>query len=107
MNNNYPFPPENYSESPEYIRRVVQSLRNCIRGKTNNTGEFNCEVSETATVITNLLCNVNSVITLTPVTQNAADHSDGTFVVAGDKSFTVYHQSKTHADRTFRYVIVG
>lgn len=107
MNNNYPFPPENYSDKAEYIRKIVQSVRNCVRGKMNNTGEFSLTVSSTTTVINDNLCNENSVILLSPLTSNAAQHIQHTYVTAGDKQFTVNHQNNMQTDRTFRYVIIG
>jgi hypothetical protein len=107
MNNNYPFPPENYSDNPEYIRKVVQSLRNCVRGKINNTGEFTCTPSASSTVVKDNLCNLNSVVNIIPVTSNAASHLNQLFIIAGDKEFTVNHISNGQTDKTYRYVITG
>lgn len=107
MNNNYPFPPENYSDNPEYIRKVVQSVRNCVRGKTNNTGAVTLQVSSTTTVVENALCNLNSVVLLMPLTSNAAQHVNQTFITPQDKQFTITHQSNAQTDRNFRYVIIG
>lgn len=107
MNNNYPFAPENFSLTAEYIRKVKDAVNLALRGKTNNTGEYTLTENVTSTVVTDNRCNINSVILTTPVTANASTHMTDTYIVAGDKSFTVYHQSKTHTDRTFRYVIIG
>jgi hypothetical protein len=107
MNNNYPFAPENFNLTAEYIRKVKDAVNLSLRGKSNNTGEFTLTASVTSTAITDNNCNANSVILIIPVTANAANHLADTYIVAGDKSFTVNHQSKTHTDRTFRYVVIG
>lgn len=107
MNNNYPFPPENYSDNPEYIRKVVQSVRNCVRGNTNNTGQFTCTASVASTIVKENLCNINSVINVIPVTANAASGIASLYIVAGDKQFTVNHTNNAQTDKTFRYVITG
>lgn len=107
MNNNYPFAPENFSLTAEYIRKVKDAVNLALKGKSNNTGEFTLNAGVTSTVVNDNNCNVNSVVLIIPVTANGAIHMADTYIVAGDKSFTINHQSKIHTDRTFRYVIIG
>lgn len=107
MNNNYPFAPENFSLTAEYIRKVKDAVNLALRGKSNNTGQVTLTASVTSTTVTDNRCNENSVILITPITANAGLHYADTYVVAGDKQFIIYHQSKTHTDRTFRYVVIG
>ena len=107
MNNNYPVAPENFSLKAEYIRKLKDSINFALRGKSNNTGEFTLTASVTSTVVNDNNCNLNSVVLIIPITANAAAHFVDTYIIAGDKSFTVNHPSRTHTDRTFRYVIIG
>jgi hypothetical protein len=107
MNNNYPFAPENFSLTAEYIRKLKDSINFALRGKSNNTGEFNLTAGTTSTVIIDNNCNANSVVLIIPTTANAASHTQHAYIVAGDKQFTVYHQNNSQTDRTFRYVIIG
>ena len=107
MNNNYPYAPQNYAATPEFIRKVVASVNNAMKGKTNNTGEITLTPSATSSVFTDNFCNSNSVVLLVPVTANAANNASGLYVTAGDKTFTVNHSSSAQTDKTFRYVIIG
>lgn len=106
LNNNFPRAPENYSNKEEYIRNLKISVNYAMSGKTNNTGEITLEASETSSTFIDNLCNANSAVLLVPVTATAAS-ATGVYVVAGNKQFTVNHNSTADTDRTFRYVIVG
>ncbi len=107
VNNNYPTAPQNYSASENYIRKLMQSLNFAMLGKTNNVGELTLTPSATSTVVQNNLVNLNSAIILQPITEHAADHFVDTWVVAGDKQFTVNHNNNSQIDRTFKYIVVG
>lgn len=107
MNNNYPYAPENYSERPEYSRKLKTSINSAMNGKTNNTGEITVTPGASSSTFIDNLCNINSVVLLSPITANAGIHHNGLYVVAGDKSFTVHHASSAVTDRSYRYVIVG
>jgi len=107
MNNNYPFAPSNVVLLPEYINKLKNSINFAMNGKTNNTGEVTITPSTSSTTVLNNLCNVNSVVILSPVTSHAAVHDSGRYVVAGDKQFTIHHSNSAQTDKTYRYVIIG
>jgi len=107
INNNYPFVPENYSLTENYIRKIVQSVNSAMRGNTNNTGEFTLTASATSTTVTDNRVNPQSVITIMPKTNNAATHVQHYYIVPGDKQFVMYHNNNSSTDRTFRYVVTG
>jgi hypothetical protein len=107
MNNNYPFAPENFSLTAEYIRKVKDAVNLALRGKSNNTGQYTLNTGTTSTVVIDNRCNENSVVLVSPTTAHAASHTQHAYIVAGDKQFTVTHQNNGQTDRTFRYVIIG
>lgn len=109
VNNNYPYAPNNPSLTENYLKRLVQSLNFALDGKINATGEFTLTASATSTSVNNNKVNVNSVILCIPQTASAAlDFASGSFyVVSGDKTFTVNHDSDPATTRTFRYVVFG
>lgn len=106
MNNNHPTAPLNSELSIQYLDKVKRAVNSSMKGKTNNTGEVTLNASQTSTDVIENLCNENSVVLLIPVTSNAAG-STGVYVVAGDKTFTIHHNSTAATDKTFRYIIVG
>lgn len=106
-NNNYPECPSNYALEENYIRKMLFTLNNCVRGKTNNVGEVTLTPSATSTTVIDNRVNENSAIILQPITEHAADHFVDTWVVAGDKSFVVNHNNNSQTDRTFKYIVVG
>lgn len=109
VNNNYPYAPINTSLSENYLKKIVKSLNLVIDGKVNSTGEFTLASSATSTAINNKNVNVNSVILPIPQTASAAlDFASGSFyIVSGDKTFTVYHDSDAGTARVFKYVVFG
>lgn len=107
MNNNYPYAPFNHSLTDNYLNKLKLSINFLMNGKMNNTGEVTLTPNASSTTVTNNLCNVNSVILYSPVTSNAGQHLQTSYVVAGDKEFTIYHNSSANTDKTIRYVIIG
>lgn len=107
MNNNYPYAPLNHSLTDNYLNKLKLSINFLMNGKCNNTGEVTLTPSASSTVVNNNLCNENSVVLITPVTSNAGQHLQNYYIVAGDKQFTVYHNSSSNTDKTIRYVIIG
>lgn len=107
MNNNYPFAPLNHSLTDNYLNKLKLTINLLMNGKMNNTGEVTLTPNASSTTVTDNLCNENSVILFTPVTSNAAQHTQTAYIVAGDKEFTIHHNSSANTDKTIRYVIIG
>lgn len=106
VNNNYPFLPANSSLTENFLKKIVLVVNNLVNGKMNNAGEFTLTASATSTVVKNNLVNPNSVVLLEAITANGAS-ATGVYVVAGDKSFTITHNSTADTDRTFKYAVIG
>lgn len=107
VNNNYPYLQANVQQSDNFLKKIVLVVNNLVNGKTNNIGEVTLNPSATSTVVSNNLVNPNSMILLEALTANAASHVTHVYVVAGDKNFTIFHNSSPQTDRTHKYVIIG
>lgn len=106
VNNNYQIPGLETTLTPRFIQKMADIVSGIMNGKTNNTGEVTLTASATTTLVKDILCNANSVILLSAITAHAAA-ATGVYVVAGDKEFTIHHNSTADTDKDFRYVIVG
>lgn len=107
VNNNYQTPKKPVSISYDFLDELRKVVRNLVNGKTNNTGEVTLTASVTSTIVPNILCNANSVITLQAITADAAGAISGLYVVPGDEQFTIHHPSSASANKVFRYVVTG
>lgn len=110
VNNNYRYPSKIIANTHSFIKELADIVKNCVDGRTNNTGEVTLTPSTTTTNVKNILCNENSVVLLYPITANAAADvgaAGSVYVVAGDQEFTIHHPSDADIDKTFRYVIIG
>ena len=107
VNNNYPYIPLSLTDTLSYLKRLATSVNLLINGKTNNTGFVTLTADATSTIVSNPLSNVNSVIILQPVSEDAAEHFKDTWPESGDKQFTIHHNSNPSTTRNFEYIIVG
>jgi len=89
-------------------RDVAEIVNNAMNGKTNNSGTFTLATSETETTVSNERAGFDSVIVLSPTTENAATESDHTYIKTKAKgSFIIGHRNTSHTDVTYDYIIVG
>ena len=87
-------------------RAVAEVTNNAMNGKTNNTGNITLSASSTTTTLNDERLGFDSVVLLSPLTDNAAaqspyisNHAKGSAVIT--------HTSVAHADLLFAYIIVG
>lgn len=92
---------------PNRINEAIQQLQ---QGRSNAHGSFSLTSDNvaTSTVVTAITCADASHVNLTPTNANAANmiRTADVYVVAGNKSFTVYHAA-TNLSCTFTYSING
>lgn len=93
-------------------RNLARAIRDLFMGRSNAFGTFTLTHDVASTTVLAQNVGVDSVISLMPVTANAAAAiGAGTAyilaanVVAG--SFIVTHANNAQTDRTFRYAIQG
>jgi hypothetical protein len=89
-------------------RDVAEIVNNAMNGKTNNSGTFTLATSVTETTVSNERAGFDSIIVLSPRTENAATESDHTYIKTKAKgSFIIGHRNTSHTDVTYDYIIVG
>ena len=89
-------------------RDVAEVVNNAMNGKTNNSGTFTLATSVTETTVSNERAGFDSIIVLSPRTENAATESDHTYIKTKAKgSFIIGHRNTSHTDVTYDYIIVG
>ena len=89
-------------------RAVAEVVNNAMNGKTNNTSTFTLLTSVTQTTVNDERAGFDSVIVLSPRTENAAAETDHTYIKTKAKgSFIIGHRNTSHNDVTYDYIIVG
>tara|TARA_B110000208_G_scaffold181249_1_gene231779 strand:- start:344 stop:649 length:306 start_codon:yes stop_codon:yes gene_type:complete len=89
-------------------RDVAEIVNNAMNGKTNNSGTFTLAISVTETTVSNERAGFDSVIVLSPTTENAAAEADHTYIKTKAKgSFIIGHRNTSNTDVTYDYIIVG
>ena len=92
-----------YRSTEEGFRQLATIINLIIKGKA---GDATLTAAVTSTVINDSRIGIDSVITLTPTTANAAAESFYiTNVTAG--AFTINHANAASTDRAFKYTIEG
>ena len=92
----------------EQVRKIVLTVNNIARGKTNNTGSVTLTANAASTTLSDIRIGINSVITLQPTTANAATAIASTYLSSPvDSAVTINHTNNAQTDRTFKYVING
>lgn len=93
-------------DTPRTVARVVNEI---LAGRINSTGSVTLATATTTTAVSDLRCNIDSVILFQPTTANAAtEFGSGSFyAVAAAQTFTVTHSSSTQTDLSFNYVLLG
>lgn len=87
------------------FRIIVAGIMN---GRQNNIGEITLTANAATTTVTDTLINENSVITLMPMTANAAGAIATTYFDAPTQgSVVINHANNAQADKTFRYEVTG
>ena len=89
-------------------RAVAEVVNNAMNGKTNNTSTFTLLTSVTQTTVNDERAGFDSVIVLSPRTENAAGEIDHTYIKTKAKgSFIIGHRNTSNNDVTYDYIIVG
>ena len=89
-------------------RNVAEIVNNAMNGKTNNSGTFTLATSVTETTVSNERAGYDSVIVLSPTTENAAAESSYTYIKTKAKgSFIIGHRNTSNTNVTYDYIIVG
>lgn len=89
-------------------RAVAEIVNGIMNGKINNTGVVILNSSGTSTTLTDARIGAESVIIMTPMTENAAKEFGTCYISARTNgSATITHQNTGHADLNYTYIIVG
>lgn len=88
--------------------RILQAIRDLFAGRSNAVNSFTLTASTTTTTVTAPNMSVDTHITFSPRTSNAAAALATTYVSAkAQGSFTVTHANTATTDRTFDYHAFG
>lgn len=107
---NYPLSPKNVPHKYErgFMVTLVQTVVNLINGKHNATGTVTLRASQTTTTITDPRLTAGSVLSLCPLTANAATAKASVYVSSRDNGTMVLtHASNAAVDQTFDYSVAG
>lgn len=91
-------------------KNVIRSIQQLSAGRSNAVGLVTLAASATSTTVTDGNCSVDSTISLSPATADAAAALATTFIpvaTIANGSFVISHTSAASTDRTFRYAIAG
>ena len=101
-------PPIRHAIIDEWVHKIAYILGNVMDGKTNNTGSVTLTASTTTTTVTNARIGVDTQISLTPTTANAATALGTTYQSSNAAgSLVLTHANNAQTDRTFKYTLVG
>ena len=101
--------PTTLNDEAQHRRLLAEAINTLMQGKANNTGDVTLTANEASTTVTDARVSMNTKVTLTPETANAAtEFGAGTWRIAsGDGSFVITHVNNAQTDRTFGYVLNG
>ena len=92
------------------IRKLVDSINNIIKGRTENVGQVTLTANAASTTVTNDNISEDSEIMLSPKTANAAAALSTTYIPEAtilNGSFVIQHANNAQTDRDFGYAWVG
>jgi len=109
-------PPPTYDDS--WARRFQDDIENesaynedfingLLIGRTLNVETVVLTANADSTTVNDVNSVTGSVIFLSALNPRAAAEVSTTFAIAGNGSFTVYHDNNVHIDREFGYAIFG
>lgn len=96
--------------SVRWVRRVVDTVNNSLRGKLNVTLNVTLAANADTTIVTDARISAFSALMFTPLTANAAaEQAAGGLYVTSQRSgeATVAHANNAQSDRMFRMVILA
>lgn len=95
-------------DEKSHRRKIADAIFQLLNGKTNNYGTVTLTANAGSTAVTFDKAGINSRITLSPQTANAAGAIGTTYVSAkGKKTFTLSHANNAQTDRIFDFVVTG
>lgn len=91
----------------EWMRRVVDVVRQLVEGKNNAVGTFTLTANATTTTVSAPTCTTASAVLFDPTTPDGANDKATTSIAPGNGQFVVTHASNARVDRTFMYAVLG
>lgn len=91
----------------EQIRKISFAVRHMMAGKTNNYFDVTLKADATQTVIERKRVNIDSKVSLTPSSANAASALASLWVAVSFGKITINHDSNAATDRTFACTVIG
>ena len=91
-------------------REISDRVNQILKGALNNTGSVTLAANVTTTTVLNPNIHVDSKITLTAQTANAATAVSTSYILAAsitDGQFIITHANTATVDRTFLYTYLG
>lgn len=103
---------ESHTNPLEWCKQLSRKINSVMDGKTNNVGVLTLTANSTTTVVTfaDGKIGIDTVISLSPTTANAAGAIGGLYLSGRDvaaKTATFTHANTAAVDKTFSYVLVG
>lgn len=92
------------------IFRIVQAIREVIRGHLNSSGNVTLTANDTTTTVNAPNCSTDSKIVLFPRTANAAAKAATTYIKDTDVTrgqFVITHASSADIDQHFFWISLG
>ena len=101
--------PEKHSVLIRNLNPLARLVNRLLDGKSNNTGTVTLTPSSSTTTVLDKRVGSESVILLTPMTNNASAAGNIPYISArtAGESFELTHASNGQTDKTFDYIIVG
>lgn len=89
-------------------RRLVDAAYQLVEGRHNAFGTLTLRANQVTTTVDHPNMSVDSTVSLSPRTANAAAAVATTYVSAkANGSFTLTHANNAQADKTFDYTVTG
>jgi hypothetical protein len=99
-----------YAASERWVRRIVDTVNNSLRGKLNVTLGVTLTANAGSTIILDARISAFSALVFMPLSANAAaEQAAGTMYVSAQKTgqATITHANNTQSDRAFRLIVLA
>ena len=95
---------------PLFLRDVLEFSRRVMQGKLNNTALWTLTASATSTTFTDARIGLETAITWTPTTANAAAIVDTMYIAESGRvngQVTITHANNSNTDKIYRITLNG
>ena len=107
MSHRFPVPPVSWSDSKEHLRKLSLSVRDILKGRTNNTEDVTLTADATTTEVNVDGVTTETLVTFAPRTASAAAAMDKVWSSATLGVLTIHHDADPATDRSFGIILTG